>query len=41
MKFLFIKPLKPREALLSIKESDDDESGEEIEKEKTKTFIHI
>ena len=27
----YIKPLKPREALLSIKESDDEESEEEYD----------
>ena len=34
---VYVKPLKPREALLSIKANDDEESddGDKIEKEET------
>lgn len=38
---VFIKPLKPREALLSIKESDDDESDEEESEIKTLNILDV
>lgn len=37
---LFIKPLKPREALLSIKESDE-EDGDNSEENETVNISHI
>ena len=38
---VFIKPFKPREALLSIKESDDDESDEEESEIKTLNILDV
>ena len=38
---VFIKPLKSREALLSIKESDDDESDEEESEIKTLNILDV
>ena len=35
---VYVKPLKPREALLTIKESDDEEESDN-EKDETKTLI--
>lgn len=38
---VYVKPLKPREALLTIKESDDEESDEEESEIKTLNISDI